>query len=175
MNWLLRKLGYRDSQFRGTDFSVRIEPLGREAVGVVYTGRGTNLNLDGQRIGDRWQGIEVYLPPELEAELSSQISGDLETAFQAMEYGYVIARLSAIETVSETERQQAMAELREMGHDIEVSDDGKQIRENWIAGTPKLGLAAWRKTMPRYLSLIQAVQGKRKHFQILARSKEFTP
>jgi hypothetical protein len=175
MNWFLKKLGYRDRQYRGSDFSVRIEPMGREAVYVVYTRRGTNLNLDGQRIGSRWEGIEVYLPPEVEAEQSSQIALDLETAFQAMDYGYVIARLSAIETVPETERQEAIAELRQMGYELEISADRKQIRQKWIAGTPKPGLEALRKTTPRYMSLIQAVHGTRKHFQILAKSKEFAP
>jgi len=44
-----------------------------------------------------------------------QITRDLEAAFQAMGYAYVIARLSSVDAVPETERQGAIAELREMG------------------------------------------------------------
>jgi hypothetical protein len=78
-----------------------------------------------------------------------------------------------IETVPETERQAAMAELRPMGYELEISADRKQIRQKWIAGTPKLGLEALRKTTPRYMTLLQAVHGTRKRFEILAKSKEF--
>lgn len=173
MNWLLKKLGYRDRLYRGRDFSMRIQPLRREALSIVYTRQGTNLNLDGQRIGSKWEGIELYIPPEVEPERASQIAHDLEAAFQAMDYRYVIARLSEIETVPEAERQAAIAELRQMGYELEISADRKQIRQKWIAGTPKLGLEALGKTTPRYMSLLQAVHGTRKRFEILAKSKEF--
>jgi hypothetical protein len=173
MNWLLRKLGYRDRQYRGSDFSMRIEPMGREALSVIHTRQGTSLNLDGQRIGSKWEGIEVYIPHDVEAERASQIAHDLEAAFQAMDYGYIIARLSEIETVREIERQAAIAELRQMGYELEISADRKQIRQKWIAGTPKLGLEALRKTTPRHMTLLQAVHGTRKRFEILAKSKEF--
>lgn len=173
MNWLLKKLGYRDRQYHGSDFSVRIEPMGREAVYVIHTRQGTSLNLDGQRIGRKWKGIAVYIPHEVEAERASQIAHDLEAGFQAMGYGYVIARLGEIETVPETERQAALAELRQMGFELEVSADRKQISQKWIAGTPKPSLEGIRKTIPRQMALFQAVHGTRKRFEILVKSKEF--
>lgn len=173
MHWLLKKLGYRDRQFRGSDFTVRIEPMGREAVYVIHTRQGTSLNFDGQRIGRKWEGIEVCIPHEVEAAPASQIVRDLEAAFQAMDYDYIIARLTEVETVLETERQAAIAELRQMGYELEISADRKQIRQKWIAGTPKPGLEAIRKTTPRYMALLQAVRGTRQRFEILARSKEF--
>ena len=173
MNWLLKKLGYRDRQYHGSDFSVRIEPMGREAVYVIHTRQGASLNLDGQRIGRKWEGIAVYIPRGVEAERASQIAHDLEAAFQAMGYGYQIARLSEIETVPETERQAAIAELRQMGFEIEVSTDRKQIRQKWIAGTPKPSPETIRKTIPRQMALLQAVHGTRERFEILAKSKEF--
>ena len=147
--------------------------MGREVVYVIHTRQGTSLNLDGQRIGRKWEGIEVFIPHEVEAARAPQIVRDLEAAFQAMDYGYVITRLGEVETVPETERQAAIAELRQMGYELEVSADRKQIRQKWILGTPKLGLEALRKTTPRYMSLLQAVHGTRRRFEILARSKEF--
>ena len=173
MNWLLKKLGYRDRQYHGSDFSVRIEPMGREAVDVIHTRQGASLNLDGQRIGRKWEGIAVYIPREVDAERASQIAHDLEAAFQAMDYGYEIARLSEIETVPETERQAAIAELRQMGFELEVSADRKQISQKWIAGTPKPSREAIRKAIPRQMALLQAVHGTRQHLEILAKSKEF--
>ena len=52
---------------------------------------------------------------ENELVTQDQITRDLEAAFQAMGYAYVIARLSSVDAVPETERQGAIAELREIG------------------------------------------------------------
>lgn len=123
MNWLLKKLGHRDREYRGSDFRVRVEPIMREAVSVIYTRQGTTLHLSGERIGRRWEGIEVHIPHEVAVEQASQIARDLETAFQALGDGYIIARLGEVEIVPETERQAAIAELQEMGYEIEVSAD----------------------------------------------------
>jgi hypothetical protein len=67
----------------------------------------------------------------------------------------------------------AITELRQMGYELEISADRKQIRQKWIAGAPKLGLEALRKTTPRHRVLLQAVHGTRKHSEILTKSKEF--
>lgn len=172
MNWLLKKLRYRDREYRGSDFHVRIEPIMREAVSVIHTRHGITLNLSGQLIGRRWEGVEVHIPHEVEVEQASQVARDLETAFQALGYGYVIARLGEVEIVPETERQAAIAELHEMGYEIEVSADHKQVRQKLREGAPRPDIETARKQAPRMMSLIQALHGKRQLFEILARSKE---
>src|ERR1700758_2423936 len=101
MNWLLKKLGYRDRRYRGSNFCVRIERMRRDGVRVIYTCQGTSLNLDGQRIGTKWGRIEVYIPGDRDAAQAAQIARDLETAFRAMDYSYIIARSADIETVPE--------------------------------------------------------------------------
>jgi hypothetical protein len=137
MNWLLERLGYREREYRGDDFSVRIEPIVREGVSVIHTRHGASLNLRGERIGRKRDAIEVHIPPDVEAAQLPQIVRDLETAFGALRYGYVIARKTVVEIVPESERQDAIAKLREMGYEIEVSADGKQIRQKWRAGVAR--------------------------------------
>jgi hypothetical protein len=66
MNWLLKLLGYPDREYRGGDFSVRIEPIRREVVSVVHKRQGSTLNLAGERIGEKWEGIEVHVPQEVD-------------------------------------------------------------------------------------------------------------
>jgi len=173
MNRLLKLLGYRDRDYRGDDFSVRIEPILREGVSVIHTRHGTRLDLSGERIGRKWEGIEVRIPQEVEAVQVPQIVRDLETAFGALRYGYVIARKGGVETVPETERQAAIAELREMGYEIEVSSDRTQIRQTLRAGALRPDIETARRTSPRMISLLQSIQGTRERFEILARSKEF--
>ncbi len=81
MNWLRKILGYRDSEFNGDDFSVRIKPIMREAVSVVYMRHPASFNLSGERIGRKWEGVQVRIPqgsrlhgcPELSATSKSHL------------------------------------------------------------------------------------------------------
>jgi hypothetical protein len=172
VNWLSKRLGYRDRNYRGDDFSVRIESIHREVVSVVHTRHQTSLNLSGERIGRKWEGIEVHIPPEVEAAQVSQIVRDLESAFGAMRYGYVIARKAGMDIVPEAEREEAIAELREMGYEIEILPD-RTTRQTHSEGAPRRDRETLRRTTPRIMSLTQSLRGTRQRFEILAKSKEF--
>lgn len=173
MNRLFKLLGYRGREYRGVDFVVRIEPIHREAVSVTHTRDGASLNMEGERIGKRWGGIEVHIPQEVEPARVPQIAGDLETAFLALGYGYVISRSLGVESVSENEREAAISELRQMGYEAEVSADRKQIRPKRIPGAPRQDMEALRQQAPRMMWLIQSLHGKRPRFEVLAKSKDF--
>ncbi len=172
MNWLLKLLGYRDREYRGNDFSVQIKPANREIVSVVHTRQGTSLDLSGQRIGREWGGIEVLIPQDVGAAQVPQIVRDLETAFAAMQYGYVIARKCGIDIVPETERQAAIAEFNQAGYEIEILPDRK-IRQTRRAVAPTSDIKTLQKMAPRMMSLIEAIHGTRQRFEILAKSKEY--
>ena len=89
-----------------------------------------------------------------------------------MRYGYVIVRKAGIEVVPKTEQQEALAELREMGYEIEILPDNK-IRQTRRAGAPRRDLETLRNQTPRMMSLIQSLHGTRQRFEILAKSKEY--
>ena len=169
MNWLLKRLGYRDRDYRADGFHVRIKPIMREAVRVNYTRDRTKLYLDGELIGEKWEGISVHIPPEVDAVLLPQIVHDLETA---MRYSYVIARKIGAEIVDEGERQEAAAELWNMRYEVEVLADGK-IRLRRREGAPRQDRETLQETTPRMMSLIHAVHGKRTRHEILAKSEGF--
>jgi len=170
MGWLLKAFGYQGREYRGDGFRVRIDPVVREAVSVIYTHHGTKLKLGGERIGKKWEGISVQIPQEIDGERLAQIVVHLEIAFRSLGRGYVISRLGAVEIVDETERQAAIAELREMGYEVEVSADRRQIRQKPIEGTARQDKEALRRLAPRMAYLIQAIHGKRQTFQVLAKS-----
>jgi type VI protein secretion system component VasK len=86
--------------------------------------------------------------------------------------GYVISQPAEVETVSETEKQAALDELRMSGYEAELSDDRKQVRLRPIAGAPRQDMETARNLSSRMMPLIQAIRGTRQNFQILAKSKE---
>lgn len=172
MKWLSRLIGFRRPEYRGKDFSVRIEPVFREVVSVVYTRQGKSLNLDAERIGRKWSGIQVLLPADIETPQVSQIVRDLETALAALHYGYVILRKTEAEVVPEAERQAAIAELHEMGYEIEILPGGRISQRRRKGATPP-DIETARKQAPRLMALIQSVHGKRQHYETLAKSEEF--
>jgi hypothetical protein len=169
---LLTLLGYHDRKYRGDGFTVRIRPVFREVVHIIHTRRGTTLKLNGERIGRKWEGIGARIPPEVDAVNIRQIVSDLQIAFAAMGYKYVIDHKVAIEIVPETEKQAALTALREMGFEIEVSPDGKQVRQTWQRGVQRPDKETARLMGPRMMSLLQAVSGIRSRIEVLAQSED---
>jgi len=153
----------------------RIERIFRELVWVIHTRSGTTLTLNGERIGRKCEGIDVRIPEDVESERARQIGRDLETAFRAMEYSYVIAHLLGFDIVPENEQQAASAEFRGMGYEIEVSPDRRTIRQTRIAGTPLPGIETARTHSLRMASLLPSIRGRRPRFEILAISEGFSP
>ena len=151
---------------------MRIESIFRELVWVIYKRQGTTHNLSGERIGRKGRGIQVFILSELDAAQISQIALDLKTAFEAMEYGYMIVRKTTVEIVPEPERQAAIAELREVGWEIKILPDGK-IRQTTRPGAPRLDIAEHRTRTPHIVTLVQTAHGRRQLVEILAKSAEF--
>jgi hypothetical protein len=173
MNRLLKLLGYRDCEYHGDHFRVYIESRVREGVTVIYTRDGATLNLSGERIGRKWEGIEVQISQEVESSRAAQIARDLETAFKAMRYDYVIAAVEGTDLVPETERLAAITELRDMGYEVEVSADRNTIRQVRAADAPAMNREIARKQAPRMMTLLQSVHGRRTRLNVIAKSKDF--
>jgi hypothetical protein len=171
MNWIGKLLGRHGREYRGPDFSVRMETIFREVVAVIYTRNGSSLKLSGERFGRKWETISVSIPEGVEAGQLPSIVNDLKIAFEALRYDYLITRKTGIETVPEPERQAALAELHEMGYDIVILPDRK-IRQEWRADVPRPDLETIRRTTPRMMKLMQSVHGTRQISEVLAESKD---
>jgi len=173
MRWLFKKLGYGDREYRGDDFSVKVEQGFREIVTIVHTRQGTVRRLDGERIGKRWKGIRIHLPCDVDPADVPQIVRDLETAFGAMRYGYVISRTVRVDPVPEAEQEAAVTELNEMGFDVERSTDPRQTVLRPKSGVPRPDRKTAQSTAPRIMTLVQSLRGTRQVVELLAKSKEF--
>jgi hypothetical protein len=90
LNSLLKLLGYRQRQYQGDGFSVRIKSKFREGVSLDYESDGKSYEFLGERSGKRWEGIRVAVPSAMTGDQAREIARDLEIAFKAMDYKYVI-------------------------------------------------------------------------------------
>ncbi len=161
------------SEYRGDDFIVRVRPAFREALSIEYIRDGSQLILDGERIGNNWEGIKAVIPRDIEDEKIAPVVTHLEAAFRGLGIEYLIIRLVDAEPVNEIDRQAAITELRDMGLGVEASSDKKQVKLEKIAGALRRDAETSRKQALRLMSLIHDVSGTRQHFEILAKSKEF--
>ena len=166
-------LGHHASEYRGDGFSVRIDQGFRELVTVVHTRDGTALKLGGERIGKKWQGIGIHLASGLDAAQVPQIVHDLAIAFEALRYGYIISRTARVDAVPESERQAALAEINELGFEIQVSADRKQVTQSRRPGVPPPDRKTSERIATRMMNLLQTVRGIRPIVEVLAISKDF--
>jgi hypothetical protein len=173
MSWLSKLLGHDDPEYHGDDFSVKVEQGFREVVTVVHTRQGTTRRLEGERIGKRWQGIGVHLPQEMDPADVPQLVRDLEAAFRPLRYGYVISRTVQVDPVSDAEQEGAVAELNEMGFEVERSTERRGVALIPRPGVPRPDTKTAKRTAARVMSLVQALSGERPRVEILAQSKDF--
>ena len=174
MSWLFKKRRYGDPEYRGDGFSVRVEQGFREIVTVVHARGRTTRRLDGERIGKRWEGIGIHLlPGDVDPADVPQIVHDLEIAFTALRYGYVISRTVRVDSVSEAEQQAAIAELNDLGFEVERSADLKEVALRRRSPSPHPDTTKAQGTAPRVMALVQSLSGRRQQVELLARSEDF--
>jgi len=170
MNWISKLLGVRPNNFRNAEFSLRIESIFRENISVSYTRGSKYFNFEGERFGKKWGAIQVFISQDIDQTELQQLVRDLETALKAMRFEYVIVRRAGVEIISAEEQQAALAELQQMGYDVTVSPDRRQIRQTHRPDAPLRDKATLRKIAPRMLALTQTLRGKRQRFEVFARS-----
>jgi len=164
----------RDKEYRGDGFSVRIQHGFRELVTLVISRDGTTRKVDGELIGKRWEGIGIRFDQHIDPADAAVIARDVVTALSALHIGYLITRTVAVDPVPEAEQHAALAELGEMGFDVERSADMRQISTTWKPGAkrPESSRAA-KEFALRMQKLIGTLSGSRPRIEVLARSKEF--
>jgi hypothetical protein len=158
-------------EYTGADFSVRVQPHSREAVSVLHRSQGIEVALDAERVGSKWEGLKVVIPPDLDNDNVARLVANLEVAFQAMSLEYVLIRLKKSEPVSEIDQNAALAELRKLGLNAEPSTDRTRVLLKKNVSLEHQDREANEERAQRMFSLIQNIHGTRPQYEILAKSK----
>ena len=172
-------MSYDDREFVGESFSVSIVPVFREVIRVIHSRDGSSLPLDGEHISSSVSvnqngGIGVRIPQSVEPARLSQIVRDLQHALAGLGYGYLIDRIAEIEIVPDDERKAALAEMRDMGYEIEILSDGS-ISRTRLQNMPQPDLETVKRQAVRMGMLIQSIHGKRAGIENMPGQRDFDP
>jgi hypothetical protein len=162
----------RAADFPG--FSLRIQRGTRELVSVVYDAGGRSTTFEGHLTGAGWKQIELLIPADFHADHLDRVVANLAKGIGELGYEYRILRRGDAEAVPESERKAALAELRKMGWEPEISSDRSQVElkraDGSRAPSPEEALAQ----SERLARLVESLHGTRYRLEELARSKGAT-
>jgi hypothetical protein len=153
------------------EFSIRILRGAHEMMSVVYQEDARTLTFEGELVAPDWKQINLLIPADFPAEDLTRVVKNLEKGIAELGYEYRILRHGAIEAVPEEDRQRALAELRAMGWDPQVSADGAAVEMKRSEGAAALPDEIGGEQSMRVAALVMALHGKRHKLDELARSK----
>lgn len=158
----------RAADFRG--FSLRIQRGARNLASVVYEEKGRTHTFEGELVGSGWRQLNLLIPSDFSGDNLDRVVTNLAKGIGELGYEYLIRRRGDSETVPDKERRAALAELRKMGWEPEISSDHSQVelRRADGAGSPSPEEAIAQSE--RLKRLVQSLHGTRYKFEELARS-----
>jgi hypothetical protein len=167
----------RAADFRG--FSLRIQRGARNLASVVYEEKGRTHAFEGELVGPGWRQLNLLIPSDFVGDGPShdidRVVANLSKGIGELGYEYLIRRRGESEVIPERERKAALAELRKMGWQPEISSDHSQVElkraDGSRAPSPEEALAQ----SERLIRLVESLHGTRYKFEELARSPGATP
>ena len=151
-----------------TGVTVKVERKFRECVSVVYREPGRTLTFNGELVGPKWNQINMTVGDEVASDAS--LIANLVAEFTRQGHEFVIYRAGKQEPIPQSEGDAARAELRQMGFEVEVSPDGRSVRQTRLPGfSPPSRQEAQQKAV-RMMKLLESVRGFRWPLEIVAKS-----
>ncbi|HEV2490199.1 MAG TPA: hypothetical protein VGT03_10355 [Candidatus Acidoferrales bacterium] len=158
----------RAADFPG--FSLRIQRGTRKMMSVIYESNGHSTTFEGTLTGPGWKQIELLIPADFHANHLDRVVADLAKGIGELGYEYRILRRGDAEVIPESERKSALAELRKMGWEPEVSADHSQVELKHTDGSREPSPQDALAQSERMARLVAALHGTRYKLEELARS-----
>ena len=140
----------------------------RECVDLEYRDATQTLRLSGELVGPKWKQINIMLSGQ---EYDRQTLDNLVLALRDRGYEFLLFRLGEEQIIPESERDAALAELRALGFQVEVSPDRKMVRQTRTPDARRLSRGQAKEAAPRIMQLVQTVRGVRRPIEVLRKSE----
>jgi hypothetical protein len=158
----------RAADFPG--FSLRIQRGARNLASVVYEEKGRSHTFEGELAGPGWRQLNLLIPSDFSGDGLDRVVANLAKGIGELGYEYLIRRRGEGEKIPEKERKAALAELRKMGWEPEISADRSQVELKRADGSRSPSPDEAIANSERLARLVQTIHGTRYKFEELARS-----
>lgn len=158
----------RAADFRG--FSLRIQRGARNLASVVYEEKGRTHTFEGELVGAGWRQLNLLIPSDFASGGLDRVVANLAKGIGELGYEYLIRRRGQAEVIPDSERRAALAELRKMGWQPEISSDHSQVELKRADGAASPSPEEAIANSERLASLVESLHGTRHKFEELARS-----
>jgi hypothetical protein len=158
----------RAADFPG--FSLRIQRGARNLASVVYEEKGRSHTFEGELAGPGWRQLNLLIPSDFSGDGLDRVVANLAKGIGELGYEYLIRRRGEGEKIPEKERKAALAELRKMGWEPEISADHSQVELKRADGSRSPSPDEAIANSERLARLVQTIHGTRYKFEELARS-----
>jgi hypothetical protein len=147
-------------------FSMKIKRGGREQDWILYIAGDKAVEFDA------WEGpkrsIEVRLPTRLSERELSSIVPNLAVGLEKLRYQYLIYREREAQTIPDDERTEAIAELHQIGVDVDKHPDQEKLLQTMIRIEHTSSAGEANLTFPRLLSLVNKATKPQEDTEVLA-------
>ena len=168
---LMRK--YSHTTAKCPNYSVTVLRIGPVDACVLYRSGNLKLEFPAQiRKGKRLLTPLIYVrvPGELPDEDAHKIVPNVASGLTVLHYDYLIFRNSETPTIPDEEREAAIAELHQMGVEVEGTVGNGQVSRAVIHNLRESSTEQTKATIAKVQSLMGKASGLRESIQVLARS-----
>ena len=154
---------------RAADYSIELRFPGREGLLVLYRDAAGSRTFDGEVTWSVNRQLSIGIPQEMNDAEVARIVPRLAEGLTTLRREFIIVRVGAEETLPEADRSRAATQLRELGYDPVLSEDGRSVRLTPLPNFQRQDAA--RERGIAMMRLVRTIRGKRARIEVLAKSE----
>ena len=156
---------------RAADYSIELRFPGREGLLVLYRDAAGSRTFDGEVTWSVNRQLSIGIPQEMNDAEVARIVPRLAEGLTTLRREFIIVRVGAEETLPEADRSRAATQLRELGYDPVLSEDGRSVRLTPLPNFQRPTKDAARERGIAMMRLVRTIRGKRARIEVLAKSE----
>ena len=138
---------------------------------MLYRDEAGSKAFHGDVTGGGNRQLSIGIPQEMNDADVARIVPRLAEGLTTLRREFIIVRVGAEETLPEADRSRAATQLRELGYDPVLSEDGQSVRLTPLPNFQRPTKDAARERGIAMMRLVRTVRGKRAQIEVLAKSE----
>ena len=161
----------KSRKYKTPRFSLALGHFSRECLDATYQEGVRTIVFDGERVGKKWEQLNLRVPADLGEEALHRVLANLAEALEKMGHEFLVFRTGPAEPIPEDQQKAAIAGIRQMGMEPEVSANGSTITLKKLPGWKPPAEFDAKQQAIHMTRLLSTARGKKARIEILAKSK----